>query len=491
MKIHFSKVMKDKAADVRQLGRRLGCVASALLLSTAVFDSVKADGIGFDPAIKPGQIFVGGLRGIPAKQYTYVYLKEGESLSYQIESAVGNSSTNFIAYSFYSPQGKVGTTETISGTDGAAHTGSITATAQTAGIWTIELILTGTLNTWRYDFNAVSDASDPAGSRIGGRVYMEILNLTQGTTASPVDIPLYLHTPSGHKYDVVFKGYNGISSRIASDQFGITSKDDCGVSVYRSAEAADLGIRDVNLPTCGVQNKLFFSASDPALPASAPRWDTVLDQMTSEWLNPALSGPVVTELAYASAGSGTNSLAGDFTLKISDHIGTATLQLDLDNDGVYGGSNDRSIPFLVANANTITVAFDGLGASGSPLPAGSTIKAKVLVDKTGEVHFTMLDVELLAGVKITRTTGDPANATLLYWNDTLLTDAGRTSVTPQKNGTNGVDSNSATGVHGWSGNGSNEWGNDRMIDNWTYASAAATQEITVENCAANAGTISR
>jgi hypothetical protein len=481
---------KQEVSVFNRLVRPFGCVATAFIFFFAGWHSAAADGIGFNPATMPGQIPVAGLRAPSSPQYTYVYVKEGESLSYLFERAGGSSSGNYIAYSFYSPLGQVGTTETIYGTDGVARTGSITATAETAGIWTIEMTVAGTLNTWRYDFNAVSDASDPVGSRIAGRVYMEILNITQNSAGANINIPLYLHTPSGHKYNVLFSGYNGVTSRIASDQLGIVSQANCGMSLYRSAEGTDTSIRNVNLPTCGVQNKLFYSASDPSMPASASRWDFASGQPTSEWLNPPLSGPLVTELAYTSSGA-VNSLAGDFTLKISDHIGTATLQLDLDNDGVYGGVNDRSIPFLVANENTLTVPFDGLDANGSPISGASTIKAKVLVDKTGEVHFTLVDVENLGGVKITRITGDPTNATILYWDDTLLTETGKTSVTSLKDGTGGVNSDVTNGVHGWGGSGNAQWGNDRLIDNWTYASAAATQEITVENCAANAGTLSR
>lgn len=496
-KIYHSRTMKKrKVPAFNQLARQFGCLAGSVMLSMASFQSATADGIGWSPGTKPGQILANGLTkftgdATPTTQYAYVYVKEGESLSYEIQRSSGNSGSNSFAFSVYSPLGQVGSTETILGTDGTARIAAIQATAATAGIWIVQMIPNGTLTNWRYDINAISNPADPANSRISGRVYTEILSIAQGSAAGNVtNIPLYLHTPSGHKYDVLFNQYNGVLSRIKSDQFGIVSKDNCGVSYYQSTENTDTNIRNIDLPTCGVQNKLFFSPSDPTLPVSAPMWDISAAQTTTDWLNPNLTGPVVTELAYTSA-NGANPLAGNFTFKVSDHVGSATLQLDLDNDGIYGGANDRNISISVANDNTISVPFDGLNAGATILPQGSTIKAKVLVDKAGEVHFTLSDVEYLSGVKITRTTGDPSGSTLLYWNDSQLTETGRASVTPQKDGTAGVDSNTANGVHGWPVAGSNQWADDRLIDNWTYAGAAATQEITVENCAANAGTISR
>ncbi|SEI52326.1 hypothetical protein SAMN05216327_102211 [Dyadobacter sp. SG02] len=467
----------------KKIARGICFVSGALALSL----QVKADGIGF-PTSRPGMIGALGIQKTaafvePLNQYAYVYLKEGESLNYQIQKAGGNLGSNALIYSIYSPLGQVGTDVTIPNATSAVQTGTVTATAETAGIWIVKMNLFGNTNYWRFDVNAM--AADGT-TRIGGRVYTDFIYPVQNNLAN---IPLFVQTPSGHRYDVALNGYNGVNSRLSSDQYGLTSVANCSESLYRSAEITDASVRSYNELSCGVQNKMFFSAIDVTMPATAPMWNLTSNQTINEWLNPALTGPVVSELAYTAV-SGSNPMAGNFTLKVADHVGQATLLLDLDNDGIYGGANDRSIPFGVANANTITVPFDGLGANGSPLAAGSTMKAKVLVDKAGEVHFTMIDVEVLAGVKITRTTGEATGNTLLYWDDAALSEDGRDSITPIKDGSAGVDSGSGSGVHGWGG-GTSQWGNNRLIDNWAYAGAAATQEITIEGCAANAGTISR
>lgn len=248
-------------------------------------------------------------------------------------------------------------------------------------------------------------------------------------------------------------------------------------------------VRNLNEPTCGIYNKLFFTAMDTQMPASAPIWDQATGATVTEWLHPPVMGPVVTNLTYAASGS--NALSGNFTFNISDYVGNGSLQLDLDNDGIYGGTNDRSLPFSLSSSSGVSVFFDGLGANGTPLAAGSQIRAKVLIDRTGEVHFTMVDVEGLVGVKLTRTTGDVTGASTLYWNDTQLDETGKHTITPIKDGSAGVDSNTANGVHGWAGQGNNLWGNGTLIDNWAYVGVAATQEILIEGCNANAGTIRR
>jgi hypothetical protein len=478
--------------DFVQLWKRL----IPVLLVCVILTNAKADGIGWNPTgnpARPGQINISGFNNLggaiftnPTVQYAFVYLKEGESFFYEIKPHTA-SSTNTLLTSVYSPLGQVGTEETIQASPVSTHTKAILVTAENEGIWTLRMQTTASNVNWGFNLDARTDPSNAA-TRVGGRVYTELLHMFQldgGTN----NIPMYIITPSGHKYNLLLNGYNGAGSSLSSDQFGITSKTDCMTPLYKSKEWLDPAIRNLNEPTCGSYNKLFFTPIDMTLPSSAPRWNIATGQSVSEYLNPPVSGPVVTELTYQA--NGTNALSGDITFKVSDFIGNAVLQLDLDNDGVYGGANDRNLPFSVSNANSITVDFDGLNVAGSALAADSKIKAKILIDRTGEVHVTMIDVEFLTGMKIERTTGDLTGASNLYWDDTELTETGKSSVTSVKDGTAGVDSSVGLGVHGWAGTAPNQWGNSRLIDNWTYVGAASTQEISVEGCVANAGVISR
>ncbi|WP_460640213.1 beta strand repeat-containing protein, partial [Larkinella harenae] len=205
---------------------------------------------------------------------------------------------------------------------------------------------------------------------------------------------------------------------------------------------------------------------DTSLPVAAPRFNITTGATETEWLNPALQIPSVTNLVFNKTQG--NPAAGNFTFTVEGYAGNASLLVDVNNNNSYTDAVDRTIPIhTVTGLNT--VSFDGLNGLGTVIGCGLTVGAKVLIDKPGEIHFTLEDVEGLGGLQVTATNG-PSPHSNLYWNDQNLSATNRVNTTPvltsQSNGTN---SNVTGGVHGWGFGFTNTWGDNRYIDNWTFA----------------------
>src|SRR5699024_8706454 len=100
------------------------------------------------------------------------------------------------------------------------------------------------------------------------------------------------------------------------------------------------------------------------------------------------------------------------------------------------------------------------------------IQSRVYFDRLGEIHISQEDVEYRGGgISVTRTNGPEAPDSTLYWDDTALSTEGRGSVPSPLDATAGVDSSG--GVHSWTWD-SDQWGNNRVIDDWAYYPAMLT-----------------
>jgi hypothetical protein len=448
---------------------------------------VQADGVGISAAFttvpgNDGNIQTGGFRAA-VNQYVYAYVGVGEKLRFDVRKLSVADPTNpptavsDLPIWVYSPNGLVFST-TIDGlaaigtsvNNGTTPNATYTATATTAGIWTIRMWppADGTIY-WGYDIDVLSSANAVK----TGRVYTELVAMAgNDAIATPGGVTFNLHHINNYGYEYLskFSNYMGIDSYIVTDRYGVTEASDC-ISAYRSADSGDPTVR-VAPVACGGRFKQFFTAIDQTIPVSAPRFDvTTNTPAVTEWLNPSLVNPTITGLSFNKTLG--NPAAGSFTFTVGNYAGNATLQIDANNDGDYIDAVDRSIPIsTVEGANS--QQFNGLNGQGGVIGCGQVVGARVQIDKPGEIHFTMGDVEGLGGLQITRTNGPAAGNSTIYWDDTSLTTAGRTSVTSPLNGTSGVNSTSvATGVHGWTYSG-NAWGNVRYIDNWAYTSQSAT-----------------
>src|SRR5690606_2805618 len=120
---------------------------------------------------------------------------------------------------------------------------------------------------------------------------------------------------------------------------------------------------------------------------------------------------------------------------------------------------DRVIPWG-SPPGAISVPFDGLDGTGAAIGVCQPMNARVVVDRVGETHVVLGDVEQLgngaataAGIRLTGlTTGIVAPAPLLYWDDTALADRNPAEPFDGKDGTAGFDTTTlpaSDGAHGW------------------------------------------
>lgn len=426
----------------------------------------------------------GPLNGSAAKEgtfYLYAYVKAGESIDWNVIRTDNGGAANW-TISVYTPTGLY-TTCTIGNTIGnQCTTAQIPVTAATEGIWTLVATPAGN------DGNDVVCPSlnvyNAGGTNLPGRVWTESLHGHDSSTGVEQDFTLYFLTPSGYEYSATYAGLNGLNYTIVSDTLGVRTAPGSCVSAYQSVAYSGanplLGPDNAN---CGEKNKIFFAAFDADLPASAPRFDVASGsgQITEELINtpvvPTLSDVTFVRPTACSSVSNINFTVTNFTEN-------GIIYIDVNNNGVYTDPVDRIDTVLLHNGLN-SVPFDGLDGLGNPIPSWQPLTVKVAIEKIGETHFVQSDIEIFGGLTVTRLNGPGAPDNTLYWNDTNLSSGSNCSVTPLLDGTGGVNS-SGGGVHDWAQCGScnppkatcgstnnstinnGSWGNQRLIDNWTY-----------------------
>ena len=393
-------------------------------------------------------------------QTFYAYVNEGELPSYSFSQ--GSGQVTPVTITITDPEGVV-QQECVIAPSSPAGTSCVATDLEpsVSGIWTIEYD-PGAAPTARYVWNVgVVSAS---GTAITGRVWTENYEMAQ-TNAGITVFSLWLQTREGYAYRVTFNGYGGIISGIAANGFGLVHPGSC-TPVYRSAQIGDPTVSFSD--DCGDRYKLFLEAPDPDLPPTAQMPDG-----SDEWVRPSVVPPSATNLTLIS--DNPFSRAGDIEFDLAGVNGGYTIQLDTNGNGVYTDPVDRTVEWGSPPGH-ITVPFNGLDGLGGPLSVCTPLTAKVVVDRVGEAHLVMNDVERLAasfgyGLSVAGATpGVVAENPKLYWDDTDLVGG---QVLPGPDGTAGVDT-SVTGAHGWT-----TWGDNRAIENWTYYAAQAGAETTI------------
>jgi hypothetical protein len=455
-----------------------------LLLLTSILaivpQKVHADGVGMPSPNVPGGFSGGGIvlvGGIRAAQTVYAYVGTGEKLRFDVRkmrlsSAVQPTGASDMQIRVYNAAGTlIGGVQTIDGTVAEGYSANniatpYVATAATAGIWRVDLTPLDETIMWGYDIDVLT----AAGAEKPGRVYTENLSLagnSTGFTPNGATFNLFHINNYGYEYTSWFFGYLGVDSAIWTDRSGVSQATGC-ISAYRSAEMSDATVRR---SSCDGRFKQFFKAIDQTMPTTAR-----LMGVAGEWLNPAIVTPTVTGLVFTKTAG--NPAQGSFGFTVAGYAGNATLQIDANNDGDYVDAVDRNIAIDVPGGPNPEL-FDPKHGQGAFIGCSQIFRARILISKPGEIHFTMLDVEGLGGIRVTASNG--AGSSILYWDDTKLSTAGRLT-TPITNGTAGRPSNVANGVHGWAYNTSIGWGETRLIDNWTFTAAAIgsnTVSVTV------------
>lgn len=434
--------------------------------SRAVLASVLAAALGVGLALTGGtaaQAASSPNNGpVYGQQTFFAYTLAGERPQYTFTRVAGQ--TTPVTITVTDPEGDVQQQCIIpaSAPNGTTCT-STGLTPSTPGIWTIDYNDNSTAPNIRSNWEI--HVVDAMGAVKTGRTWVlgYQMNQAAGQLAA---FSLWIATREGYAYRVNFNGYGGIASGMASNGFGLVEPGTC-TPLYRSAQLNDpaVGFSDA----CGDRYKLFLEEPATDLPATA-----TLPDGTTDWVRPAVVPPSATNLTLTQ--DGPFSRAGDIEFDLTGVNGGYTVQLDTDGNGVYTDPVDRTIPWGSPPGH-VTVPFDGLDGLGSPLSVCAPLNAKVVVDRVGEAHLVLNDVEQLGtsgpiGLSIFGATPGIVGANpKLYWDDRNLVGGGQ--VLPYADGRAGVETGTA-GAHGW-----RTWGDLRAIENWTYYQAQAGAETTI------------
>lgn len=349
-----------------------------------------------------------------------------------------------------------------------------TQTASASGIWRIQFIappdakpyaqVSPTVR-WVNDMFSWNITVSAANGEQHGRVWTESYALRQPAPASFVGNFVYYYvSEDGYVYKSTEFGYNGEASILSADAIGIRQGDQC-VSAYQSIDTSNTQYSPA-LGTCGDVYKLFFEQPAGNLPTQATQWDG-----KTGWVLPNVSPPVLSELHFT-ADSSQDQQSGTISFFLHHFIGQYQIKIDVNNDGNFDEQSDVTMNEQMQSLSDglQQIQFQGADRQGQIIPRSQPIGIEILISKVAEIHLVASDVEgRTGGLELIRLSGDNAPTTRMCWNDTNLdplTDT--TLMTPKPDGRNCPDSTG--GVHGWL-YANDSWGNNRYIDDWTYASA--------------------
>lgn len=401
----------------------------------------------------------------------FAYAEAGEFLNLAFPTIGGNTAVATV--SVVRPDGTTARTCTSGAVEDTCATGGRVAVDQT-GVWTVQYEIAPGLANRRHAWNITVFDAAVGGTATTGRVWTEQYNQYQSAAS---DQSYWVVTREGYRYALAMNGYNGIGSSFRANGFGLVQEGTC-TPLYRSAEGTSTNANGVPLedgveysgPECGDAYKIFLDAPAADLPA------TSTSARGTEWILSDVVPVTVENLSFMQVSA--SSRAGDITFDLGGVNGGYAVQIDTNGDGDFDDAVDRTIPWG-SPPGAVSVPFDGLDGLGAPIGVCQDMNARVAVDRVGEVHFTLEDVEqLTGGIQLTGVTpGVDAAAPLLYWDDRTLTVQGRGSVTPVIDGRAGVDA-TVSGAHGWAG-GTLPWGDIRAMENWSYYAASAGETVAV------------
>ncbi|MBD1922680.1 DUF11 domain-containing protein [Microcoleus sp. FACHB-831] len=314
-----------------------------------------------------------------------------------------------------------------------------------------------------------------SGTPIPGRAYANYFALNLGSNGLALSSLVYILTRDGYLYQIDFNRLDPFGFIFFANNKGF--KDTSGNPIYRSIQLVGdnpgvfppgITVQDpgaLDTPT-DVTHKLFFNLPSGDLPLV----DVPIAGRGTTWLRkPPTPPPTVSNFTFAGLEGTLNQtgtappLGGNFTFQASG-TGGYRIDIDINQDGVFGNANDRVFFGPTVGAGAVnTVFWDGLDANGNPVPPGTVAYgAKITLTGTGEVHFPFLDPENdnPNGLVIQQftSTGQPLPS-IVYYNDTGLT--GGTPPNPV-NALFGLDGKS--GVHAFT----NGFGDRKGIDTWSY-----------------------
>ncbi|MFT4299592.1 MAG: hypothetical protein QM597_08165, partial [Aeromicrobium sp.] len=329
------------------------------LVTIAAFVGLGATGAnaaGIWTNISP-QTYGGGYQ-IDGNITFYAYVEEGEYIQFW-----GGGSAQV---TLTKPNGE---TETA-----AANSTSMTAVRQVgageAGVWTVSEpteIYYWAFTVW--DGNPGSFTGNPQNvtlptgvSEITGRVWVETYNIDQSSARA---VNFWMLNDTGYQYSLRLLNYNGINSTIVANSMGLPAGTSGGLECtpsYKSKEQTDPAL-DMS---CADPYRLFFEEPADDLPVTAPIW--VDGAAGTQVIKPDPVDPTtLTADDFDFTPTSASTSAGTFSYDLGDSFfGGHLLQIDVNNDGDYDDSVDRSIR-VGAAGEPVEYEFDGLDGEGNAI----------------------------------------------------------------------------------------------------------------------------
>ncbi len=354
-------------------------------------------------------------------------------------------------------------------------------------------------------------AAGNAGSLITGRLYSNVINLVGPN--SIFNVPSFFGkfvvlTKSGYSYTVDANGINGAAFNFFSNTNGIRVPG-TNNPAYTSLGYSDNTsfsnniaprIHDPRLPDNGdnITNKIFYNIPDASLPTDANVYyngnETAgSNAATTTWLKRTVTEPLLSDVSVTCDGriAFTSNIQGTYRIFIDVNPGTPpaapanryeeTQDVYLTGDAKVGRN---VIHWNQRNGNNVKV------------PVGNPVDIIIqLADDISEVHFPLADMESNKnGIKIylNNAAGAPIlTRDTVFWNDVdIIALTSQRASNPQSNRLLGR--NSETNGHIWgttlttptntSTGGANaegvNYGNNRMLDTWTFVKASASYNIS-------------
>jgi len=330
---------------------------------------------------------------------------------------------------------------------------------------------------------------------IPGRVYTNVLNLSNGT-AAPATTGFYgvlfTLTKDGYTYRVNNNGNNGMYFTFMVNNNGFINAS-TGDPLYKSLNTTTNLNGRVHSPNVAdnakqITHKMFYTLPAADLPATS---QGAVPGGTTWLKNPVVKPDVKdVQLKGADGTPGQISNKGGLVEFSAAVQGSYTVVIE---------STDTPASFVTrtmagtAVAGFNQVSWDGKDGAGNPLPAGST-PAKITVQLQGaEVHFPFFDMEynkngfileLLDHNNLNNVVSD-----IVYWNDIDVANPTNGSASNPRNNSHlpadlgGVDSNgisSKVNGHIWGigGSGANGlFGDLKSIDTWTFIKGEAQTTV--------------
>ena len=256
-------------------------------------------------------------------------------------------------------------------------------------------------------------------SSSSGRVYTnEYVSVIDqnGYTTSPL---FYVLTKDGFVFEVEFMDADPFRFPISSNNVGfvhhnllpvyssqprsmVTRSDDpttwaSGGYYLYEPQAADYGNGTIG------NNKIFFNEPNGDLPKGALTTDIFRNKTHQTWLVKEPSAYTINitnfEIIAGTSNSSpcpTGSIASGANAYFSFESsvsGTASLALDLNNNGIFYENEDRLINHYL-EVGTNEIIWDGKNALGNDLPVGNGFTIKYQLDiRGGETHILLTDIE--------------------------------------------------------------------------------------------------